>query len=103
MNFREPRINSLEAAAMAAAKTRGRISDFDSLLGRTKYLVLLLFPTGSETVPRRLLPRGQFRLSPVLSMKICYLCNEYPPAPHGGIGSVTQVLGRALADAGHQV
>jgi len=36
-------------------------------------------------------------------VKICYICNEYPPARHGGIGSVTQTLARALADAGHTV
>jgi glycosyltransferase involved in cell wall biosynthesis len=36
-------------------------------------------------------------------MRICFLCCEYPPAPHGGIGSVTRVLGRALAAAGHEV
>jgi glycosyltransferase involved in cell wall biosynthesis len=37
------------------------------------------------------------------AMKIGFVCCEYPPAPHGGIGSVTQVLGRALAGAGHEV
>jgi glycogen synthase len=36
-------------------------------------------------------------------MRVCFLCCEYPPAKHGGIGSVTQVLGRALAKAGHDV
>jgi glycosyltransferase involved in cell wall biosynthesis len=36
-------------------------------------------------------------------MRICFVCCEYPPAPHGGIGSVTRVLGRALAAAGHEV
>ncbi len=36
-------------------------------------------------------------------MKICFVCCEYPPAPHGGIGSMTQVLGRALVAAGHEV
>ena len=36
-------------------------------------------------------------------MKICFLCNEYPPGPHGGIGTFTQVLGRGLAAAGHAV
>src|SRR5215472_10058415 len=36
-------------------------------------------------------------------MRICFLCCEYPPAAHGGIGAVTQVLGRALAAAGHEV
>lgn len=36
-------------------------------------------------------------------MKICFVCNEYPPAPHGGIGSVIQALGRELVKRGHQV
>jgi glycosyltransferase involved in cell wall biosynthesis len=36
-------------------------------------------------------------------MKICFLCNEYPPARHGGIGTATRTLSRALVDAGHQV
>lgn len=36
-------------------------------------------------------------------MNICFICNEYPPGPHGGIGTFTQVLGRALVKAGHQV
>lgn len=36
-------------------------------------------------------------------MHICFLCNEYPPAPHGGIGSFTQTLGRALVRSGQRV
>lgn len=36
-------------------------------------------------------------------MNICFVCNEYPPGPHGGIGTFTQVLGRALVKAGHEV
>lgn len=36
-------------------------------------------------------------------MKICFICSEYPPGPHGGIGTMTQVLSRALAGAGHEV
>ena len=36
-------------------------------------------------------------------MNICFLCNEYPPGPHGGVGSFTQTLGRALAARGHHV
>jgi len=36
-------------------------------------------------------------------MRICFLCNEYPPGPHGGIGSFTQTLARALVGAGHGV
>jgi glycosyltransferase involved in cell wall biosynthesis len=36
-------------------------------------------------------------------MRICFLCEGYPPAPHGGIGTSTQNLARALVRAGHQV
>ena len=36
-------------------------------------------------------------------MKICLVCSEYPPGPHGGIGTMTQILGRAFARDGHQV
>ena len=37
------------------------------------------------------------------SLHICYICSEYPPAPHGGIGSFTQVLARSLVKRGHRV
>jgi len=36
-------------------------------------------------------------------LHICYLCSEYPPAPHGGIGSFTQTLARSLAKRGHKI
>jgi glycosyltransferase involved in cell wall biosynthesis len=36
-------------------------------------------------------------------MKIVMLCNEYPPAPHGGIGTFVQIMARALAQRGHGV
>ena len=36
-------------------------------------------------------------------MKIALLCNEYPPHPHGGIGTFVQEFARALDGAGHQV
>jgi glycosyltransferase involved in cell wall biosynthesis len=36
-------------------------------------------------------------------MRICFLCGEYPPGPHGGIGTFTQTMARALVQAGHQV
>lgn len=36
-------------------------------------------------------------------MHICFLCNEYPPGNHGGVGSFTQTLGRALVKCGHKV
>ena len=37
-------------------------------------------------------------------MHITFLCNEYPPGQHGGLGSVMQTLGRALAHTrGHRV
>lgn len=36
-------------------------------------------------------------------MNIVYLCREYPPFPHGGIGTVTQSLARSMVDRGHKV
>ncbi len=36
-------------------------------------------------------------------MRLCFICNEYPPARHGGIGIFTQILARALVGAGHEV
>lgn len=36
-------------------------------------------------------------------MHVCFLCNEYPPAKHGGIGSFVQTLSRELVKLGHRV
>lgn len=36
-------------------------------------------------------------------MNLCYICSEYPPFRHGGVGSATQVFGHAFAARGHQV
>lgn len=36
-------------------------------------------------------------------MKLCFICPEYPPGPHGGVGTMTRVLSRALVRAGHEV
>jgi glycosyltransferase involved in cell wall biosynthesis len=36
-------------------------------------------------------------------MHICFLCNEYPPAKHGGIGSFTQTLAREFVKLRHRV
>lgn len=36
-------------------------------------------------------------------MNILYLCDEYPPCQHGGIGTVTQTLARSLVKKGHKV
>jgi glycosyltransferase involved in cell wall biosynthesis len=36
-------------------------------------------------------------------MKICFVCCEYPPSPHGGIGTATQSLARELVRLGHKV
>ena len=36
-------------------------------------------------------------------MHLCFVCPEYPPGPHGGIGTVTQLLARGLVQAGHRV
>lgn len=36
-------------------------------------------------------------------MNICFICNEYPPALHGGIGAVVRTTARALVGNGHNV
>lgn len=36
-------------------------------------------------------------------MKLCFICSEYPPGPHGGIGTMTRTLARALVLSGHEV
>lgn len=36
-------------------------------------------------------------------MNILYLCDEYPPGRHGGIGTVVQLLARAMVQKGHKV
>src|ERR1051326_7697324 len=36
-------------------------------------------------------------------MKICFVCNEYPPAPHGGIGTFVRTLATFFAREGHNV
>lgn len=36
-------------------------------------------------------------------MNILFYCNEYPPYPSGGIGSVTKIVAEELAKKGHQI
>ena len=36
-------------------------------------------------------------------MRIGLLCDEYPPLPHGGIGTFTRTFARGLVAAGHDV
>lgn len=36
-------------------------------------------------------------------MNILYLCDEYPPGRHGGIGTAVQLLARAMVTLGHKV
>ncbi len=36
-------------------------------------------------------------------MRVGFVCAEYPPGPHGGIGTLVQMLARALVEAGHEV
>jgi glycosyltransferase involved in cell wall biosynthesis len=36
-------------------------------------------------------------------LSICFICSEYPEGPHGGIGTMTQELARALVEQGHRV
>src|SRR5215831_16450293 len=37
------------------------------------------------------------------SVRLCFICTEYPPGLHGGIGSSYQTLARALVERGHKV
>jgi glycosyltransferase involved in cell wall biosynthesis len=39
----------------------------------------------------------------VRPLRLCLVCNEYPPGPHGGIGVLTRTLARGLARASHDV
>jgi len=36
-------------------------------------------------------------------MRICYLCDEYPPALHGGVGSFVQTISREMVKRNHLV
>jgi glycosyltransferase involved in cell wall biosynthesis len=36
-------------------------------------------------------------------MKIVYICNEYPPTPHGGIGTFVYTIANGMKAAGHEV
>jgi len=36
-------------------------------------------------------------------MKIVFVCNEYPPRPHGGIGTFVHTVAQRLLQRGHQV
>ena len=36
-------------------------------------------------------------------MRIGIVCDEYPPGPHGGLGTCARVLGRAFVERGHEV
>lgn len=36
-------------------------------------------------------------------MNILYLCDEYPPGQHGGIGTLVQLLAREMVKQGHKV
>ena len=36
-------------------------------------------------------------------MRLCFECSEYPPGPHGDVGSLVQMLARGLVEAGHEV
>ena len=36
-------------------------------------------------------------------MRIVFICNEYPPLPHGGIGTFVHTLAHGMRDKGHQI
>jgi len=54
----------------------------------------------SVTVPSKVHRAPQNGATP---MHLVLLCNEYPPASHGGIGSYTQTMARAMVKRGHKV
>ena len=37
------------------------------------------------------------------TLHIYYICNEYPPRDHGGIGTFVKYISKSMADAGHKV
>lgn len=37
------------------------------------------------------------------TMKIIYICNEYPPLPHGGIGTFVYTIAHGMVSKGHHV
>jgi glycosyltransferase involved in cell wall biosynthesis len=37
------------------------------------------------------------------NMRIAYVTGEYPPSPHGGIGTFVQLIAHGMANAGHDV
>src|SRR5438309_1856122 len=41
--------------------------------------------------------------SPGGCVRIAYICNEYPPRQHGGIGTFVQTIARGMTQAGHDV
>jgi len=40
---------------------------------------------------------------PARPLRLCFVCDELPPAPGGGIGSYTHTLGKCLRELGHEV
>ncbi len=41
--------------------------------------------------------------APDAPLRVGFVCHEYPPGPHGGIGTLVQTLARGLAARGHRV
>lgn len=39
----------------------------------------------------------------ITPLKICIICAEYPPGPHGGIGTIVQLAARKFVSSGHSV
>ena len=58
--------------------------------------------SGAEPPPEPSRPVAKIR-DPGVQMHLGLVCDEYPPAPHGGIGSVSRDLAEGLAAAGHRV
>ncbi|MCI0627139.1 MAG: glycosyltransferase family 4 protein [Acidobacteria bacterium] len=53
--------------------------------------------------PNRATTKDPVHRPRVGSLSVCFHCGEYPPGPHGGIGTLVQTLARGLVSRGHQV
>lgn len=54
----------------------------------------------SEYMPN---PNIDKKITETINMNICYVCNEYPDGPHGGVGTMTQLLAEELNKRNHSV
>ena len=56
-----------------------------------------------EATAPTLMPAAPVEAAGSAALRVGFVCNEYPDAPHGGLGVVTRVLARGLQARGHRV